>query len=135
LHDIGLCEIPKNIMEKYLGLESFSEKEAKEFEKHPELGIQILNKALKVILITDNVLRIVMEHHENALGVGFPLGISNVEKTYLAKIVSIADRLALKIVNTKNTNIKFHIQTFKKEPEGGLQVFDKNLIQQIEEAL
>ncbi len=131
LHDIGLAELEEKLVEKYLKCEELTSAETELFQTHPHKGVGLLGKLLKVRLISDNVINIVLEHHENALGTGFPHGLPNVKKGYLSKIVSIADGLSLKIVVQNNTDLKYHLLRMQWTPEGDKHIYDNKILTQI----
>ena len=79
LHDIGKTMIPKQILLKPGKL---TEEEMNIMKRHPEYGKLMLNE-------TDAVTDIVLYHHENEDGSGYPAKISKIP--LLAKIVHIAD--------------------------------------------
>jgi len=107
LHDVGLSRLPEGITEKFLSMKDFSEKEFDEYSRHPQEGVKILGKFLKSKFIAANVKRIVGEHHENESGTGFPKGISGCEILYATKLVAVGDRLALEIINTDSSHLKW----------------------------
>lgn len=86
LHDIGLKEIPEEILSKPRWLRS--EAEVQYYESHPLRGVEML-RDLKDI--PSDVLSIILEHHENALGLGYPRRIRDIKINPLARIVGVAD--------------------------------------------
>lgn len=86
LHDIGLKEIPSEILSK--PRLQWTEAELHYYESHPLRGVEILRDIKE---IPSDVLAIVMEHHENALGLGFPRRIRDIKINPLARIVAVAD--------------------------------------------
>ncbi len=86
LHDIGLKEIPKEILTK--PRLDWTDDEVLHYESHPLRAVEIL-KEMKGI--PADVLSIVLEHHENALGLGFPRRIRDIKMNPLARIVAVAD--------------------------------------------
>lgn len=86
VHDIGLREIPKEILEK--PRLAWSEQELQYYESHTLRGLEILRE---IPQISYDVLLIVNEHHENAFGTGFPQRIRDIKINPLARIVAIAD--------------------------------------------
>ncbi|WP_413287504.1 HD-GYP domain-containing protein [Bdellovibrio sp. HCB337] len=86
LHDIGLKEIPLEILNK--PRLQWTEAEVHYYESHPLRGVEILRDIKE---IPSDVLGIVLEHHENALGMGFPRRIRDIKINPLARIVAVAD--------------------------------------------
>lgn len=86
LHDIGMKEIPQEILAK--PRLQWTEAEVHYYESHTLRGVEILRDIKE---IPSDVLSIVMEHHENALGLGFPRRIRDIKINPLARIVAVAD--------------------------------------------
>ncbi len=86
LHDIGKCEIDREIVNKPKSDLTFSEKAL--LETHCERGRNLLEK---IKSIPSEVVNIAYEHHENILGQGFPRGLTKARITPMAKIVQTAD--------------------------------------------
>jgi len=85
LHDIGKCKIDPAILDKPSGL---SENEWEIMRQHPQIGYDML-------ATTDSVgeiaLDIVLHHHENMRGDGYPDGLEPERLSPLVRIVTIAD--------------------------------------------
>lgn len=86
LHDIGLKEIPKEILAK--PRLQWTEADVAYYESHTLRGVEILRDIKE---IPSDVLSIVLEHHENALGLGYPRRIRDIKINPLARIVAVAD--------------------------------------------
>jgi HD-GYP domain-containing protein (c-di-GMP phosphodiesterase class II) len=65
-----------------------SYEEIQAYETHPFKGMQML---LSLGIVPDDVIAIVYEHHENAIGQGFPRKLRNLKMHPLAKVVAVAD--------------------------------------------
>ncbi len=84
MHDIGMLKIDKKIVGKR---EKYTDEEYNEIKKHPQLGVDILRKELK---ITDpNIIKIVLQHHERKDGNGYPNGITDINR--FAKVCAMCD--------------------------------------------
>ncbi|GAB4013520.1 MAG: hypothetical protein Fur0010_10450 [Bdellovibrio sp.] len=84
LHDIGVSQLtfdPED--EKFLTAE-----QRKEMWRHPELGSQLLDNLKGV---RTEVIQIILQHHEQPNGTGYPNGLRGPEIYHPAKIVAIAD--------------------------------------------
>lgn len=84
LHDVGVGQLtfdPEDI-------EVLTPQQRKEVWKHPELGMQQLDS---IKGIRTEVIQIVIQHHEQPNGSGYPNYLKNNEIFPPAKIVSIAD--------------------------------------------
>ncbi|HEY8270629.1 MAG TPA: HD domain-containing phosphohydrolase [Pseudobdellovibrionaceae bacterium] len=86
VHDIGLKEIPLEILRRPRLY--WTEAEVHLYEAHPLRGVEMLRDIKE---IPSDVLAIVLEHHENALGLGYPRHIRDIKINPLARIVAIAD--------------------------------------------
>lgn len=85
LHDIGKLGIPNKILDKsgYL-----TEKEIRIIQTHPRLGARILEP---ISAYTD-IMLIVLQHHENYDGTGYPDGLAGEEISKYSRIFAVADR-------------------------------------------
>ena len=86
LHDIGLKELPKEILEK--PRHELTNDEQMLFETHTYRGTQILNSMPS---ISPEIVSIVYEHHENSTGQGYPRRLRDYKINPLAKAVALAD--------------------------------------------
>lgn len=86
LHDIGLKFLPKTLLEKPKHLWSFEENQL--YETHPLKGIEMLRDLKDV---SQDVLIMIAEHHENAVGTGFPKKIRDLKISPLGRIVIVAN--------------------------------------------
>jgi HD-GYP domain-containing protein (c-di-GMP phosphodiesterase class II) len=62
--------------------------EVKAYESHVGRGVDILSKMPSV---PAEVIAVAMEHHENALGQGYPRHLRDVKMNPFSKIVALAD--------------------------------------------
>lgn len=86
LHDIGKKEIAKEILLKHR--KDMSAEEIQLYETHPQRGMDILSK---VPSVPSDVLQIVFQHHENCLGIGFPMRLTKQHIHPMARLVSVAN--------------------------------------------
>ncbi len=84
LHDIGKIGIPTEILQK---TEALSENEYEIYKKHPLLGYEICSP----LEAMTRSLSIILHHHENFNGTGFPDGLSGDKIPFGAQIVAVAD--------------------------------------------
>jgi putative nucleotidyltransferase with HDIG domain len=102
LHDIGLKELPKEILEKPRHQLNYDERVL--YETHPFRGAEILRSMPSV---TEDLISIVFEHHENAIGQGYPRRLRDLRMNPLAKIVAFADAFCeLTFLHNDNPNPK-----------------------------
>ncbi len=92
LHDIGLTQLTFDAEDK----DVLSAEERKEMNRHPALGKQMLDG---IRGIRSEVSQIVLQHHEQPNGHGYPNGLRDGEIYPPAKIVSIADCFSSLIEN------------------------------------
>jgi response regulator RpfG family c-di-GMP phosphodiesterase len=81
IYDIGLLRIPK---------EKLITEDSKIFKTHPELGIEILEGIDETTLI-NMARKVILYHHENWDGTGYPYGMQGTEIPIYAHIASIVD--------------------------------------------
>ena len=86
LHDVGKTKLPKEIADKPVWL--LSKDERLIYQSHVELGRQMLSE---VKGMPDDVLLVVMEHHELGDGSGFPRGLRDIQISPLARVVGLAN--------------------------------------------
>ncbi|HXT58915.1 MAG TPA: HD domain-containing phosphohydrolase, partial [Pirellulales bacterium] len=84
LHDIGKIGINDEVLRKPGKL---SEAEFEHIKTHVEIGYRILVDLRKMA----HMLPVVLHHHENWDGRGYPHGLAGEEIPYLARIVAVAD--------------------------------------------
>ncbi len=83
LHDVGMCVIPKEILE-------FPGKLTPEQSKEIKIHMEVVETILKGHVDQD-VLEIIMAHHERGDGSGYPKKIRDAQMTKLQKILQVAD--------------------------------------------
>ncbi len=93
LHDVGKIKVPRSIINKNGKL---TDEEFDEIKKHPIYGKEILEKDFS---FSENVLRLVSEHHERIDGLGYPNGLRDNQISKFGRIVSICD-----VYNAVNTD-------------------------------
>ena len=84
LHDVGKIGIDDNVLRKPSRL---TDAEYEHIKLHPELGYKIL-RDLKQL---DQVLPVVLHHHESWDGAGYPHQLAGENIPFLARIVAVAD--------------------------------------------
>jgi putative nucleotidyltransferase with HDIG domain len=84
LHDIGKMGIPDNILLKQGTL---SNDEYDVIMNHPEIGCRILSKVRGL----ENILPMILYHHERVDGTGYPYGLKGDKIPSGARIIAIAD--------------------------------------------
>lgn len=84
LHDIGKIEIDRKLLNK---VKSLTKKEWEIIKHHPEWGSEIV-KAMQEL---HPIVPVILHHHENFDGSGYPAGIKGEEIPILARIIRIVD--------------------------------------------
>ncbi len=84
LHDLGKVGVNEAIFNKPGPL---TEDECRRMKEHPEIGEKILHG----IALMEPVAKIIVAHHENFNGSGYPRGLKGDEIPLLARIISVAD--------------------------------------------
>jgi putative nucleotidyltransferase with HDIG domain len=97
LHDVGLREIPPEIVAKPRAELTFDELLI--LESHPFRSMEILRS---VASVPDDVVAIAYEHHENAIGQGYPRKIRDLRMNPLAKVVALADQFVELTIRSPN---------------------------------
>jgi HD-GYP domain-containing protein (c-di-GMP phosphodiesterase class II) len=87
LHDIGIADLPPEIQTKTYAQMSTAERES--YHRHTQLTIERL-QAKKVVL-SEEVFKIIEQHHERHDGKGYPQGLSADQISPEAQLVAFAD--------------------------------------------
>jgi len=97
LHDIGKRKISLTIINKKSAL---TPEEWDEIKRHPTYGKEFLES---IPSVPNEAQRIVVEHHENFDGTGYPVGLKGEDIHKMARVVSIAD-----VFDALTTNRSYH---------------------------
>jgi len=89
LHDIGLIDIPEEIITK--SEEKMTTAELRIMASHPELTLDILKK--KKLQVSDMISKMILQHHERHSGKGYPKQLKGEQITAEATVLALADRL------------------------------------------
>lgn len=85
LHDVGMTEMPKDIVNKN-GL--LTEEEKIIIQRHPRFGFEIVQNTGG---FGAEIYNIILEHHERYDGTGYPNGLVNDKIHTMAKIIAVCD--------------------------------------------
>ncbi|MGG2395556.1 HD-GYP domain-containing protein [Pseudomonas sp. SH1-B] len=85
LHDIGKLEVPSKVL---LKPEPLTRPEQQLLQMHTDFGMRMGQK----LMLDDEVLRIIHEHHEHCDGSGYPRGLREAGIGRLSRLVAIANR-------------------------------------------
>lgn len=97
LHDVGLKELPEDLVD--MPRHAMSREQMELYESHVYRGIEILRSMPS---ISDDIISIVLEHHENAPGQGYPRRIRDIKMNPFARIVALADGFVDVITESSN---------------------------------
>ena len=85
LHDVGMAKLPPWALNNPA---KFTTEQKSVMRQHPQLGYKML---LPIGAVPYDVLQIVLNHHENADGTGYPSKLKADRTPYLARVIKIAD--------------------------------------------
>ncbi|NMB36304.1 MAG: response regulator [Firmicutes bacterium] len=86
LHDIGKIGVPEHILKK---TSTLTPEEHDVIKKHPAIGAEIISH----IEFLKDIIPIVLHHHENFDGTGYPEGIKGRKIPRSARIIAVADAI------------------------------------------
>ncbi len=87
-HDVGMIRIPQEIIVKK---EPLTPGERAELYHHPEIGYRLLSKETSLSQVPNDVLRLALEHHENADGSGYPLHLPLSRQHSWTRVIRLLD--------------------------------------------
>lgn len=120
-HDFGLKEFPVSLIDK-ISTDNFTDEERAAYQTHSQLGSQIL---LSIKGMPEMVAEAVLHHHEHCDGSGFPFGIGRIKINPIARILAIADYVALHYsLAGKDADFRRIVLQLKDMDD----IFDKDLI-------
>ncbi|MFN7729931.1 MAG: HD-GYP domain-containing protein [Bdellovibrio sp.] len=90
LHDIGVSDLPPEVSGKSEAERSLEEQAI--YQKHPEKSIDLIKS--KKMIVSEKVIKIILQHHERFDGKGYPNGLSGARICAEAQILQIADKIA-----------------------------------------
>ncbi|MBF0365318.1 MAG: HD domain-containing protein [Oligoflexia bacterium] len=93
-HDLGLKNMTAAAQQKYFRGESLTVSEKLQIQKHPADGAEKIKSMFGNNIISQDVLKIINEHHVSTSVNAYPHNASLAELTYLTRIVAIADCLS-----------------------------------------
>jgi len=84
-HDLGLTRVPEEVLYQ---VEPLDPEEWEAIKQHPKIGYQMLKETSSV---PPEVLQLVLEHHENADGSGYPRGLPMGKQHPWTRIIRLLD--------------------------------------------
>lgn len=120
-HDIGKIGIYDNIL---LKTEKLTHNEYNEIKKHPLIGAHILENSNTF----ENIIPIVLHHHEKYDGTGYPEKLEGNNIPFLARIVAVADSFdAMTSKRTYRNSLSLNIVKLEFKKHSGTQ-FDPKIV-------
>lgn len=130
LHDIGFIKLGMDNFDIFIKNENPTKGQLEVFKEHPIEAYNIVSKLPKVSILSDIVIKVILEHHEHPHG--YPNKKSIITKTMQVKIVSISDHISYKIQNNVFTDFKSELKNLLNyQSKLEYKMFDAKLIKQI----
>lgn len=121
LHDIGKLETPREILNKR---GSLNEQEWAIMQKHPAWGAEIL----RPVRFLQPIISMVLHHHENYDGTGYPFGLSGEGIPFAARLLRIVDSFdAMKTIRPYHRPLSAE-EIFQELQSGSGTLYDPNLL-------
>jgi len=121
LHDIGKIEIDRNLLNK---ADTLNEWESDTFQQHCRWGSEIV----KAVPQLDKTTGIILHHHENYNGTGYPHGLSGENIPLLARIIRIADSYDAMTSERPYRQTLYSIQALEEIRRCSGTLFDPKLV-------
>lgn len=99
MHDIGKINISKDILMKKMKL---TDLEWEELKQHPENGVEII----KSVESLQDIIPLILSHHERYDGKGYPNNLKGEEIPYLARVLTVIDSFDAMTSNRPYNNRK-----------------------------
>lgn len=99
MHDIGKINISKDILLKKMKL---TDLEWEELKQHPENGVEII----KSVESLQDIIPLILSHHERYDGNGYPNNLKGEEIPYLARVLTVIDSFDAMTSNRPYNNRK-----------------------------
>jgi HD-GYP domain-containing protein (c-di-GMP phosphodiesterase class II) len=107
LHDIGLTRLPPTIIAKAHTPTTMTFTERDGLYRHPDFAIEILKE--RGIVLPELVETIIMQHHEEFNGFGYPRGLRGFAINELSQILHVADELDQLVAEGYTTNLNLKL--------------------------
>jgi len=101
MHDIGKINISKDILMKKMKL---TDLEWEELKQHPENGVEII----KSVESLQDIIPLILSHHERYDGKGYPNNLKGEEIPYLARVLTVIDSFDAMTSNRPYNNRKIY---------------------------
>jgi len=124
LHDIGKSTLPNEILGKYGEL---TKEESDEVRKHPKAGFDLLKDKEEIDGLS---LKVVLQHHENSDGSGYPYGLSGDDIHLFGQISRIVDAYDAMTSNRPYAAAMKPFATLGVIKEGNKTCFNEELLKE-----
>jgi putative nucleotidyltransferase with HDIG domain len=128
LHDIGKMGIPDSIL---LKPDALSDDEYGRIKSHPEIGCRILTRVKGL----EDILPMILSHHERVDGKGYPNGLVSESIPEGAKIIAIADAYDAMTSNRPYRKALAKKEARKRLLEGAGTQFDAEYVEKFIEVI
>jgi len=119
LHDIGKKDLSREILDK--DRSDLTREERQVYETHTSRGSQELSRLTSV---PAEIAQVVLEHHENCLGHGFPQGLKRDKIHPMARHVAVANEFCEIVMNQKPEDRRKPTEVIDRIFKTNLVLFD-----------
>jgi len=119
LHDIGKKDFAREILNK--DPNDLTHEERQVYETHTTRGMQELSRLHNV---PAEIVQVVLEHHENCLGQGFPQGLKRDRIHPMARLIAVADEFCQAVMNQKPHEKHTAVEVIDRLYKTNLVLFD-----------
>ncbi len=124
LHDIGKVRIPPHVINKRGNL---TNEEFNTIKKHPKAGLELLEHRGNIDGLS---LKVVIQHHENHDGTGYPYGIGGSDIHLFGSISRIIDAYGVMTSNRVYTDAKTPYTALAEMKDEMTSCFNKELLKE-----
>lgn len=123
MHDIGKINIPQEILVKSTPL---TDEEWNILKDHPKNGVEII----KNVAVLQDVIPIILHHHERYDGTGYPYQLKGNDISYLSRVLTVIDSFDAMTSNRPYQKKKTYAQAFEELIRCSGTQFDPEIVQQ-----